>query len=306
MSLSIVIPAYNEEHEIGKTLTRILSLLSFPSIVEIIVINNGSTDGTQKVINNFASVISVELKSKVTVAAARNVGWRIAKNNIVAFLDADILITEPWQDAIRSFCACHNGQEKIVTGCRVSIAETPSYLEKIWFGAMSPQKQGGYINSGNLITTKQVLEDISGFREELISGEDVDFCVRAQLDGALIYSDKNFFVHHEGYPKTFKDFYLRERWHGAGDFKTWLQFLNSKVAIYSVIFVSLCIASPLIVWLFGWASGLLGFGAALFLNLVFTIYRFGYKNFHLYPVLYLLNGLYSFARVSAVFYRNKI
>jgi glycosyltransferase involved in cell wall biosynthesis len=85
-SLSVIVPCYNEEHNIGKC----LETLSHQSIegYEIIVLDDGSTDGTREIVQTFD--VRFFEQSHGGPAAARNRGAHEAVGNILVFVDADM------------------------------------------------------------------------------------------------------------------------------------------------------------------------------------------------------------------------
>jgi glycosyltransferase involved in cell wall biosynthesis len=90
--ISVIIPAYNAERFIGRTLSSALNQ-TFKDI-EVIVVNDGSTDKTQLIVENFAvNDRRVRLFNTINrgVAMARNFGIENARGTYVAFLDADDL-----------------------------------------------------------------------------------------------------------------------------------------------------------------------------------------------------------------------
>lgn len=95
--VSIIIPAYQEEFRIERCLESILAS-TYPNL-ELIVINDGSTDNTEKVVKDFKKKNSSQtvLLKLVTVprggaAKARNYGLRLAKGDYIGFVDADDMI----------------------------------------------------------------------------------------------------------------------------------------------------------------------------------------------------------------------
>lgn len=90
MKVSIIIPAYNVENYIDKCLNSLVK--QSLKDIEIIVVNDGSTDGTQKVIDKYAkkysNVISLE-KENGGVSEARNLGLKKATGEYIGFLDSD-------------------------------------------------------------------------------------------------------------------------------------------------------------------------------------------------------------------------
>lgn len=95
MKLSIVIPAYNEERAIGPTLERTVGtregMLTLDGIeaVEIIVVNDGSTDGTSTIISKFPEIIQVVHSTNQGYRAALLTGFQVACGDVLGFFDAD-------------------------------------------------------------------------------------------------------------------------------------------------------------------------------------------------------------------------
>jgi glycosyltransferase involved in cell wall biosynthesis len=93
-SLSLVVPAYNEETRLRQSLTQIAAFISaqnFP--VEVVVVNNNSTDGTQRIIDEamteFAFVVGLIETTQGKGAAVRT-GMLAAKNDYLFICDADL------------------------------------------------------------------------------------------------------------------------------------------------------------------------------------------------------------------------
>ena len=58
ITYSVIVPCYNEEGAIGQTLEHLLANESDPSVFEIIVVNDGSTDGTREILETFTEQFS--------------------------------------------------------------------------------------------------------------------------------------------------------------------------------------------------------------------------------------------------------
>ena len=89
--ISIVIPAYNEESYILNTIKYIKNQ-SFKDY-EIIVVCDGCTDSTSKIVKNHVDKLIVN-KTRTGPADAKNTGAKHAKGDKLVFLDADTLLTE--------------------------------------------------------------------------------------------------------------------------------------------------------------------------------------------------------------------
>ena len=93
--ISIVIPAYNEEHNIVFTLASLCNNLTDKS-VEIIVVNNNSSDNTESLVKGCGVVCINETKQGIT--NARNAGLAHAKGKYILNADADTIYPETWID----------------------------------------------------------------------------------------------------------------------------------------------------------------------------------------------------------------
>jgi len=88
MSVSVVVPAYNEASRISAVLTP---LVDCSSVDEVIVVDDGSDDGTAEVAQRFFDVQVISLPENRGKAAALDEGVRHARNEILLFLDADLV-----------------------------------------------------------------------------------------------------------------------------------------------------------------------------------------------------------------------
>ncbi|WP_040739685.1 glycosyltransferase [Nocardia tenerifensis] len=99
--LSVVIPALNEATSIERTLDR---LVVQDAIDEIIVVDNGSEDGTQKIVLDYAAAhpqVALIEEPQRGIPAARNAGFDKARGDFLARTDADTLVGPDWGEVIR-------------------------------------------------------------------------------------------------------------------------------------------------------------------------------------------------------------
>lgn len=87
---SIVVPAYNGENYIEQTISSLLNQ-SFRDF-EIIIIDDGSTDGTNEIVNKYSSKVTYIRQMNQGPAAARNAGIEIAKGKYIVSFDSDDLL----------------------------------------------------------------------------------------------------------------------------------------------------------------------------------------------------------------------
>jgi len=100
LTLSIVIPVYNEEDHIKACLEAIADQIEAP--LEVLVVDNNSTDDTVKIARSFPFV-KVLHASEQGIAYARNVGFDAAQGDIIGRIDADSLVPRHWVRHMREY-----------------------------------------------------------------------------------------------------------------------------------------------------------------------------------------------------------
>jgi len=91
--VSVIIPAFNAERYLAMAIESVLQQTYRP--IEIIVVDDGSTDGTANLLRRYGSQVHVVTQANTGLAGARNSGLRHARGEFIAFLDAD----DAWQPA---------------------------------------------------------------------------------------------------------------------------------------------------------------------------------------------------------------
>lgn len=230
---SIVIPAHNERQYLPGLLESLAPVWSDPA-VEIVVFDNGSTDGTAELLKGYPCRL-VSTPATVNPSAARNRGVAETRGAVLAFLDADVVVTPQWLDEFRKHRQPLLDRPLTVMGDMYHMSRHPGWIERHWFEPLRTQP-AEYFNGGNILTTRLLFDRIGGFDEGLDTGEDVDFCLRASQAGATLVTNAGLVVQHEGFPRTGRAFMRRERWHGRGDWVDRRRFLDSRIAQATVVF----------------------------------------------------------------------
>jgi glycosyltransferase involved in cell wall biosynthesis len=107
--ISVVVPTYNEEGNIGACLGSLNRQALPRSEYEIIVVDGNSTDRTREIAAPLADLVFVQTSPRV--GGARNDGAMRAKGEIVAFADADCIVPPDWLARIRDDFAAHHPVE---------------------------------------------------------------------------------------------------------------------------------------------------------------------------------------------------
>ena len=192
-TISLVIPAYNEEKYISDCLRHALNQ-SGHAFFEIIVIDNASTDATAAIAEKFSGVRVVREEHK-GLTRARQRGFLEARGDILAFVDADTRMPYGWGETIAyefaadAKLACLSGPyyyydvvgwQKALVWLYWHILALPVY----WIV--------GYMAvGGNFAISRSVLERMNGFDESIeFYGEDTDIARRARRFGQVKFSSR--------------------------------------------------------------------------------------------------------------------
>ena len=233
--VSIVIPVFNEESYLASCLTSLMSLNYPKGLHEILLIDNGSTDGTLEIAQEFSDVV-IHIKENVKVGAVRNYGVQKAKGSVIVFLDSDCVVRQDWlTDGVRKLTATPDS----VMGGRCLLREDPSWLEKYWILTPSGQKSPRTSLLGSCIfIPKEIFQKVGGFDENLNAGEDSDLTVRLQNEKYHVEIDPSLSVVHLGYPSRVRPFIARQAWHSSDYINGLPNTLRDKVFLITLVFMA--------------------------------------------------------------------
>jgi glycosyltransferase involved in cell wall biosynthesis len=185
--LSIIIPTLNEQRYIPNLLESIYTQ-QFSGKLQIIIVDGQSSDATQSQVEQFKSKLDDLLFISATpnVGHQRNIGASKAKYRYLLFLDADVVLPT---NCLRKLSNEIDGKENFTTAIlhlspRMSVIDYLALLMiyvlffLAWLARM-PVTNGDFI-----LTTKALHEQINGFKEGAILGEDTDYGFRAIQAGA--------------------------------------------------------------------------------------------------------------------------
>jgi len=175
--ISCIVPVFNGERYLSEAVDSLLAQ-TYKS-VEIIVVDDGSTDRTPQIVESFGKQIRSLRQVNGGPAAARNSGVRIARGDFIAFLDADDL-WHPEKLARQINCL----------EVRPEIDLCVTYLQNFWSPEFKAQAvhfvnhplakpMPGYFSLQTLCVRRNVFDAIGLFNTELRVCEDVEWFLRA-------------------------------------------------------------------------------------------------------------------------------
>lgn len=189
--ISIIIPAYNEEKNIGKCLKAAIEYLP-KNKSEIIVVDNASTDKTAAIARKFPRV-KVIYEPKKGPNKARQKGLSVAKGPLLAFVDADSMVTKNW---FRTMEKRFSKDERLVClsgPCKYY--DLPIHKRFIInVGYLVFYKPvfiltKAIVVGGNFVVRKEAMEKIGGFDTSInLFGDDSDVGRRIKKVGKTAFS----------------------------------------------------------------------------------------------------------------------
>jgi len=183
--VSVIIPVYNGERYLAEAIESVLAQTYRP--IEIVVVDDGSTDGSAEVAKGFHDNIRYVFQPNSGSPAARNTGLRMANGNVISFIDADDL----WSNNKLSLQLKHldnNSSAEIVLGhLQFLLYRITDSNKHGWEVSSDPQIT---LNLGSGVFRKSVFDKVGLFDETLHYCDDWDWFMRAKELGVSMLIHK--------------------------------------------------------------------------------------------------------------------
>jgi len=179
--VSVVIPTYNNAHLVPDAVRSVLGQTY--GRVEVIVVDDGSTDDTRSRLAEFGSKIGVVREERRGPAVARNTGIQASTGEIVAFLDSDDI----WMpDKLEKCVAVLQARPEVgvvYTALQIQEMDTgrkyvlPQYTLDGWMARELFLECKG-VNTSTLVARRRCLDEVGGFDEDFFRAQDWDLMLR--------------------------------------------------------------------------------------------------------------------------------
>jgi glycosyltransferase involved in cell wall biosynthesis len=211
--VSAIIPTYNRALLVGAAIESVRRQTY--RNVEIIIVDDGSTDDTQQRLQAYGDAIRVIRQENAGPSAARNRGVDAARGEIVSFLDSD----DEWEptklerqiDVFRKtagsiVCCLCNGTIVSPSGGRVSAFDyaglAPRFAEGVWANPAEILLTRFVMFTQMVAIRRDAVLAIGGFDESLRYMEDYDLALRLSFEGAWGYISEALVVYRQGVPDS--------------------------------------------------------------------------------------------------------
>lgn len=247
LSISIIIPALNEERMIGRCLESLTKLAFARDRFEVLVVDNGSRDKTLAIAESFKDRLNLRVlqQTGVRISALRNLGARAAAGDILAFLDADCLAPAEWLGRIFILASADGAG---VLGAHYLLPEDSSWVGRTWHRYQEAPKSGevSHVPAGDLIMRREDFLKLGGFDETIQTNEDYELCERARKAGMNVQAFPQIGVIHLGTAQSLRVFFRKQAWHGTHVIKVFLRDplkSHNRKAVFFAAYTLLCLAA---------------------------------------------------------------
>lgn len=186
--VSVIIPAYNAERFIGESVNS--ALAQTHADVEVIVVDDSSTDGTPALLAAYGDQIRVHRQANAGAATARNTAARIATGDWLAFLDADD-VWEPTklerQLARGGAAWCYSNRTNFGTRGDVPVLQsdcTAMHEGDVFIPLLT---EGNFITNSSVLIRRELFLQLGGFYTQERNAEDWDLWLRVAEQHPVAY-----------------------------------------------------------------------------------------------------------------------
>jgi glycosyltransferase involved in cell wall biosynthesis len=197
--ISFVIPAYNEEYYINGCLDALTREIASRTDTEIIVADNNSTDRTREIVARYPHVKLV-VETRRGANQTRQTGFEAAHGELIAFLDADVIITPGWIARAEGALAkdpnlvCISGPfiyYDLPMGIRILVRAFYGIAYFVYVVNNFIVRKTSVIQGGNYMVRRSALEKIGGQNVDLsFYGDDADLALRLSKIGKVRFTFK--------------------------------------------------------------------------------------------------------------------
>ena len=197
--VSVIIPVYNRATQVIRCIESVI-LQSYKD-VEIIVVDDGSSDNTWDALKKISGIITIKHKKSLGPGASRNTGVKASKGKLLVFLDSDCWPTNfNW---LKNHVLAHElSDDELVSGIVKGLHHTYggsvfSYVNWFMFMGKKGVISAPYVPMANLSVSKNLFDRIGPFDTTKPVYEDVDWSYRAKAIGINFNLINNATVYHE-------------------------------------------------------------------------------------------------------------
>lgn len=211
--VSVIIPTFNRAHRLAETIQSVLIQSDF----ELIVVDDGSTDDTKKVLQSFSDIQVIRLQENHGVSYARNRGIEEARGSLICFLDSDDLWEEgkleaqvKWMQEHPTCQAVYTDEKWIRNGVRVNPMNKHQKYSGDIFRQCLPLC---IVSPSSVMLRKSLLDEVGLFDESMPVCEDYDLWLRIAIRYPFKFLNEKLIVKYGGHEDQLsRKYWGMDRW----------------------------------------------------------------------------------------------
>lgn len=224
--VSVIIPVYNDLDGIRRCLKSILTQNYDKELYEIIIVDNGSKDGTLEFLKSKPVKYLEENKIKSSYAA-RNKGIKNAINEILCFTDSDVIIDKNWiKEGVKSLIDLNKNDKKGIVFGKINLIGDPFQNAYSLYDYVTGFRN--LLATNNIFAFKEIFKEVGYFNHTIISGGDNEWGERLLNKGFIIKKDDNVIIHHP-LRNNFKSHYRKRIRTGYGKGQTGYKHYGKRI-----------------------------------------------------------------------------
>lgn len=240
---SVVVPVLNAKEHLRVCLGSILIAMHRYANAELIVLDNGSDDGSYEILlKEYSQRANIQQIHGVSVSELRNRGAALAEGEFLAFVDSDCLIVPDYFEhalhILRTYADAAGSQPVLEDDSR-------NWIERTWHSVHMTYRDEFVksISAGNLVIKRQVFLAIGGFDKTMISCEDDDLGLRLNKLGFKVYQARALRSVHAGADENLREFFFKSAWRSMGMFRMLKHGWINKPVLVTFVHLALCIVA---------------------------------------------------------------
>jgi len=199
----VILPVHNRETWVGRAIDSVLAQTYQP--IEVIVVDDGSTDGTGRILERFGDQITILTQPHAGAYVARNLGIRHARGELVAFIDSD----DAWLPDKLTLQVPLTHRAALVYGDAIHMTAERTRRRRTCFRVSPPQRGrvaagfawANFVPTTTVLVRRRCLDEAGGFSEASEISSDSLLWFRIALRHELDYVDRpvaEYTVHDAG------------------------------------------------------------------------------------------------------------
>lgn len=214
--VSIIIPCFNALKYTKQCIKSVLKHSTYN--YELILINNGSSDGTKQYFkklklkqkDSLEKITVIQLQKNIGVAGALNLGISKSVGKYICYLNNDVIVTKQWLEGLVR--ACKENTKNAIVGTLFNAFENKQFIkevekdkkeidrvaETIYLLNKDKVKKAKTIHGLCMLIKKSIFSKVGFFNEKFYPcfGEDIEFCKRVKKEGYNLVDALDVFIFH--------------------------------------------------------------------------------------------------------------